>query len=174
MSTGTRIHTETHSWVLEHVYIQKHIHEYWNTYTYRNTFMSTGTRIHTETHSWVLEHVYIQKHIHEYWKDCGIECRGKRCRTCYSKSKNGHTDNTQFDLQEIISTRTSQVYLQILMGDIFSNPSFKNGSLGGIEYVVAHKRLDEWKVLPRQADNECLKERNSPTTKTDRRAQHSK
>ena len=80
-------------------------------------------------------------------EDCGNQCRGKRCQTCYSKSKNGHTDDTQFDLQEIISTQNVNLNESGIPANIderfFSNPSFRNGSLADIEYVVGQEKLDD-------------------------------
>ena len=80
-------------------------------------------------------------------EDCGNECRGKRCRTCYSNRNNGHTDATQLDLQELISTQNVDLNESGIPGNInwriLSNPSFKNGSLADIEYVVAQEKLDD-------------------------------
>ena len=72
---------------------------------------------------------------------CKEECRGDKCRACYTASKSTKKKNEkEFDLRDILCTQDIDLDVTSVPrndnGRLFSNLSYKDGSVVDIEYVI--------------------------------------
>lgn len=90
---------------------------------------------------------------------CSIICRGKKCKTCYRQGANNRSASCNEDngvthaftnslcLKDILSTETLNLNESGIPtndeGTLFSNPSFRDGSLVDVEYIATTVDVEE-------------------------------